>query len=170
MIYYNHYATANVDFGSWAGDVVDLMEYTKDKVSETEVDAMALEIRDMLGLGHEAELPEVPEKPGYFSTVQDGKLPRKHFIRNQTTDHPGEPRILRRRVPGNLQGRSGISRCLNRIRHAEPQLLFCTRCLNISDFSSDVNQFSADEVPVFSICIYFVSFKEIVFFGRIRYN
>ncbi len=46
VAYYNHYATANVDFGSWAGDIVDLMEYTKDKVSETEVDAMALEIRE----------------------------------------------------------------------------------------------------------------------------
>lgn len=33
MAYYNKFAAANADFGSWAGDICDLMEYSKNTVS-----------------------------------------------------------------------------------------------------------------------------------------
>ena len=46
VAYYNDNATENADFGSWAGDLVDLMEYTKGKVSGTDVESMAQDIRE----------------------------------------------------------------------------------------------------------------------------
>ena len=46
IAYYNNYAQTNVDFGGWAGDLVDLMEYTKGKLTGTDVEAMAQEIRE----------------------------------------------------------------------------------------------------------------------------
>ena len=46
IAYYNDNAAANADFGSWAGDIVDLMEYTKGKVSGTDVETMAQDIRE----------------------------------------------------------------------------------------------------------------------------
>ena len=46
IAYYNNYAQTNVDFGGWAGDLVDLMEYTKGKLTGTDVETMAREIRE----------------------------------------------------------------------------------------------------------------------------
>lgn len=46
IAYYNNYAQTNVDFGGWAGDLVDLMEYTKGKLNGADVEAMAQEIRE----------------------------------------------------------------------------------------------------------------------------
>ena len=46
IAYYNNYAQTNVDFGGWAGDLVDLMEYTKGKLTGADVEAMAQEIRE----------------------------------------------------------------------------------------------------------------------------
>ena len=46
IAYYNNYAQTNVDFGGWAGDLVDLMEYTKGKLKGADVEAMAQEIRE----------------------------------------------------------------------------------------------------------------------------
>lgn len=46
IAYYNDNAAENADFGSWAGDIVDLMEYTKGKVAGTDVETMAQDIRE----------------------------------------------------------------------------------------------------------------------------
>lgn len=46
IAYYNSYAETNADFGSWAGDIVDLMEYTKGKLNYTDVESMIKEIRE----------------------------------------------------------------------------------------------------------------------------
>ena len=54
IAYYNNYAQTNVDFGGWAGDLVDLMEYTKGKLTGTDVEAMTREIREnYLGIDDE---------------------------------------------------------------------------------------------------------------------
>lgn len=44
LTYHNSKATSTLDYGGWAGDIVDLMEYTNGKLSATEVEAMAEEI------------------------------------------------------------------------------------------------------------------------------
>ena len=44
IAYYNDNATENADFGSWAGDIVDLMEYANGKVSDTDVESMSQDI------------------------------------------------------------------------------------------------------------------------------
>ena len=46
IAYYNDNAAENADFGSWAGDLVDLIEYAKGKVSGTDVESMAQDIRE----------------------------------------------------------------------------------------------------------------------------
>lgn len=54
IAYYNSNATASADFGSWAGDICDLMDYTKGKLIGSDVEAMALEIREnYLGIDDE---------------------------------------------------------------------------------------------------------------------
>ena len=40
LTYYNSKATSTLDYGGWAGDIVDLMEYTNGKLTATEVEAM----------------------------------------------------------------------------------------------------------------------------------
>lgn len=51
LTYYNSKATSTLDYGGWAGDIVDLMEYTNGKLSATEVEAMAEEIlNDYFGI------------------------------------------------------------------------------------------------------------------------
>lgn len=51
LTYYNSKATTTLDYGGWAGDIVDLMEYTNGKLSATEVEAMAGEIlNDYFGI------------------------------------------------------------------------------------------------------------------------
>ena len=44
LTYHNSKAETTLDYGGWAGDIVDLMSYSKGKVSATEVEAMAAEI------------------------------------------------------------------------------------------------------------------------------
>ena len=45
MAYYNKFAAANADFGSWAGDICDLMEYSKKHgVDASDVESMVSEI------------------------------------------------------------------------------------------------------------------------------
>lgn len=46
IAYYNNNAVVNADFGSWAGDIVDLMEYTKGKLARTDIESMDQEIRE----------------------------------------------------------------------------------------------------------------------------
>ncbi len=56
IAYYNNGASANVDLGSWAGDIVDLMEYVYKNVelTATDVEGMITEIRENhFGVDHE---------------------------------------------------------------------------------------------------------------------
>ncbi|MGN1081012.1 MAG: hypothetical protein ACI4QV_02870, partial [Acutalibacteraceae bacterium] len=46
VAYYNSYATVSWDFGSWAGDICDLMIFSKDQVSSTDVESLTTEIRE----------------------------------------------------------------------------------------------------------------------------
>ncbi len=43
---YHNYAQTNTDFGSWVGDICDLMAYTKGKLTATEQEAMIAEITE----------------------------------------------------------------------------------------------------------------------------
>ena len=45
IAYYNSNAQTSADFGSWAGDICDLMDYSKGKLTSTDVEAMTQEIR-----------------------------------------------------------------------------------------------------------------------------
>ena len=44
LTYYNNKAQTTLDYGGWAGDIVDLMSYSNGKVSATDVEAMSAEI------------------------------------------------------------------------------------------------------------------------------
>ena len=41
IAYYNNNAQTSADFGSWAGDICDLMDYSKGKLVSTDLEAMA---------------------------------------------------------------------------------------------------------------------------------
>lgn len=46
IAYHNNGATEPADFGSWAGDICDLMDFSHGKVTATDVEEMAKEIRE----------------------------------------------------------------------------------------------------------------------------
>ena len=54
IAFYNNYNETNADFGGWAGDICDLMEYSKGKLTSTDVETMAQEIQEnYLGIDDE---------------------------------------------------------------------------------------------------------------------
>ena len=78
IAYYNNNAQTSADFGSWAGDICDLMDYSKGKLVSTDLEAMAQEIRTTY-LGVDAE---DAHSFGYLDIYAD--LDSYYFMSNLT--------------------------------------------------------------------------------------